>query len=47
MILKPTLEVDVANAEILRPRSVVVPAADISSAEIDVVAYVVGEAVAK
>ena len=46
-ILSPTLEVEVASAEIFNPLSVVVPVDDISRAEIDDVAYVVGEAVAK
>ncbi len=39
-MLKPTLEVEVASAEMFRPRTVVVPKPSpaISSAEIDVVA---------
>ena len=45
-MLKPTLDVDVARAEMFRPRSVVVPDDEISRAEIDVVANVVGDAVA-
>ena len=39
-IFSPTLEVEVASAEMLSPLSVVVPVADISRAEIEDVAYV-------
>lgn len=46
MILNPTFDVDVAKAIIFNPRIVVVPVFEISKAEIDVVAYVVGDAVA-
>ena len=45
-MLNPTSDVEVANASIFNPRSVVVPVLEISKAEMDDVAYVVGEAVA-
>ena len=38
---------EVAKAEMFNPRSVVVPVLEISKAEMDDVAYVVGDAVAK
>ena len=47
VMLKPTLEVEVASAEMFNPLSVVVPVLEISRAEIVVVEYVVGDAVAK
>ena len=37
------MEVEVAKAEIFNPLNVVVPVDEISRAEIDVVAYVVGD----
>jgi hypothetical protein len=37
VILNPTFDVDVANAEMFNPLSVVVPVDDISRAEIEVV----------
>src|SRR5579872_2157270 len=42
----PTLDVEVAKPEMFRPRMVVVPVGEISRAEMEVVANVVGEAVA-
>ena len=41
-MLKPTFEVEVARPEMFNPRSVVVPVFEISRAEIDDVANVVG-----
>src|SRR5579872_1945086 len=40
----PTLDVEVAKLEMFRPRMVVVPVGEISRAEMEVVANVVGEA---
>jgi hypothetical protein len=40
---KPTLDVEVARAEMFKPRSVVVPVDEISRAEIEDVAYVVAD----
>ena len=42
-MVNPTLDVEVAKAEMLRPRRVVVPAPEISRAEMVEVAYVVGD----